>query len=201
MSSNVAPTDLGDAGSVHKGLHFLIPGLVPGLRGRLLLAFFGISLFVIVAAAAGLYALRKVGQTLDRITIETVPVTLDAQELSRNAQKIVAAGQGLASAADGIEVEAVSSSTSGQLIDASSILSNLHTEKLEPASLREIGEVLTKFSEHLEMMRSARLDAIAAMDQKKRVIADTFAAYRQFSAIWDTHLADLRSNSLGWSGP
>ncbi|MBV8402404.1 MAG: hypothetical protein JOZ17_27335, partial [Acetobacteraceae bacterium] len=50
-----------------------------GLRGRLLLAFFAISLFVIAAAAAGLYVLREVGRTLDGITLKTVPAALDAR--------------------------------------------------------------------------------------------------------------------------
>src|SRR5215472_5440320 len=129
MSSNVAPTDLGGADSAQKGRRFFIPGLVPGLRGRLLLAFFVISLFVIAAAAAGLYALREVGQTLDRITSKTVPVASAAHELSRKAQKIVAAGPALANAANGIEVEAVSSPASGQLVDASTILSHLRAEQ------------------------------------------------------------------------
>jgi hypothetical protein len=102
MSSNVAPTELGGAESAQKG-RFFISGFVPGLRGRLLLAFFLISLFVIIAAAAGLYALHKIGQSLDRITLETVPVTLSAQELSRNAQNIVAAGSAVANAADETE--------------------------------------------------------------------------------------------------
>src|SRR5215471_11076230 len=197
MSSNVAPTDLGGAEPGRKGRRSLIPVFVPGLRGRLLLAFFLICLFVIVAAAAGLYALRNVGQTLDQITLETVPVTLSAQELSRNAQKIVAAGPALANAANRTEVEAVLGPASGQLVDASTILSNLRAEKLDPPVLREIGEVLAKFSEHLESMKSARLDAIAAVDQKRRVIADTFAAYRQFSATWEPRLAALRSQVFG----
>jgi signal transduction histidine kinase/CheY-like chemotaxis protein len=197
MSSNVAPTDLGGAEPWRKERRSFIPGFVPGLRGRLLLAFFLICLFVIVAAAAGLYALRNVGQTLDRITLETVPVTLSAQELSSNAQKIVAAGPALANAANGTEVEAVLGPASGQLVDASTMLSNLRAEKLDPAVLREIGEVLAKFSEHLESMRSARLDAIAAVNQKRRVIADTFAAYRQLSAIWEPRLAALRSQVFG----
>ena len=89
MSSYLSPTDLGGGEPAQKGRRLFLPGFLPGLRGRLLLAFFLISLFVIVAAAAGLYALHRVGQTLDRITLETVPVTLDAQELLRNAQKIV----------------------------------------------------------------------------------------------------------------
>jgi adenylate cyclase len=193
MPSSITSAEGGSAGPAQNGPRLF----APGLRGRLLLAFFGISLFVIAAAAAGLYGLREVGQTLDRITVETVPAVLGAHELSRNAQKILAAGPALANAADANEVEAVSSPASGQLVDASTTLSHLRAEQLDPVALREIGGVLAKFGEHLESIRSARLDAIAAVDQRKRVIADTFAAYRQFSAVWQPRFADLRSQVLG----
>jgi len=78
---------VGGADSAQHGGVFLISGLVSGLRGRLRLAFSGISLFVFVGAAAGLYTLRKVGQTLDQIALETVLMTLDAQDLSRDGPK------------------------------------------------------------------------------------------------------------------
>jgi signal transduction histidine kinase/CheY-like chemotaxis protein len=197
MSSSVTPDELSSGGSAQKGRPLFRPKLAPGLRGRLLLAFFAISLFVIAAAAAGFYALHEVGQTLDRITLETVPAALDAHELSRKAQKIVAAGPALANAADGTEVETASSPASGQLVDASTILSHLRAAKLDPGALDEIGEVLNKFSEHLELMRLARLDAIAAADQKRQVISETFGAYRQFEGIWRPHFDDLRSQVLG----
>src|SRR6516165_10877475 len=115
MSTSVTPAELAAAGSAQNPLLSSLLKFVPGLRGRLLLAFFAISLFVIAAAAAGLYALREVGQTLDRITLETVPAALDAHELSRKAEKIVAAGPTLANATDTSEVGAVSGRTSSEL--------------------------------------------------------------------------------------
>ena len=92
MPSSVTPAELSSAGSAQKGRRLFIAGLVPGLRGRLLLAFFAISLFVIAAAAAGLYALREVGRTLDGITLKTVPAALDARELWRKSEKIIGVG-------------------------------------------------------------------------------------------------------------
>ena len=38
-----------------------------GVRARLLLAFFGISAFTVLAAAAGIYAFRQVGERLELI--------------------------------------------------------------------------------------------------------------------------------------
>src|SRR5260370_41512850 len=82
---------------------------VPGLRGRLLLAFIAISLFVVAAAAAGLYALREVERALDRITLQTIPVALDARELWRKSEKIIGVGPALGNASDAKQAEGLSS--------------------------------------------------------------------------------------------
>jgi PAS domain-containing protein len=167
--------------------------LVPGLRGRLLLAFIAISLFVVIAAAAGLYALREVEQTLDRITLKSVPVALDARELSRESEKIVGAGPALVNASDAAEVEALSSRASGQLVDTSTIVAHLRAADLDPGALDEIGDVMTRLEQNLSLMRSAALDAIAAAAQRHRAIGETLAAYRQFGSVWRPRFADLRT--------
>ena len=59
--------------------------------GRLLLAFLGISAFALIAAAAAIYSFSEVGGVLGRITEERVPAALDFLELSRQAERIVAA--------------------------------------------------------------------------------------------------------------
>src|SRR5688500_10448317 len=70
-----------------------------GVRARLLLAFFGISAFAVLAAAAGIYAFRVVGDRLD--IVETrVPPTLTSLELSRSAERIIAAAPALLAATD-----------------------------------------------------------------------------------------------------
>ena len=62
-----------------------------GVRGRLLSAFLGISAFALIAAAAAMYSFSEVGGVLERITEKRVPAALDALELSRQADRIVAA--------------------------------------------------------------------------------------------------------------
>ena len=61
-----------------------------GVRGRLLLAFFGISAFAVFAAAAAMYAFLQVGEALDQITQKRVPAALASQQLSRQAERVVA---------------------------------------------------------------------------------------------------------------
>ena len=66
-----------------------------GVRGRLLLAFLGISMFSLVAAASGLYSLSQVGGALSRITEQRVPEALSWLELSRHVEGVVRAAPAL----------------------------------------------------------------------------------------------------------
>jgi len=66
-----------------------------GVRGRLLLAFLGISMFSLIAAASGLYSLSQVGGALNKITAQRVPEALSWLELSRRVERVVRAAPAL----------------------------------------------------------------------------------------------------------
>ena len=66
-----------------------------GVRGRLLLAFLGISMFSLVAATSGLYSLSQVGGALNKITAQRVPEALAWLELSRRVETVVRAAPAL----------------------------------------------------------------------------------------------------------
>ncbi|ESZ13072.1 hypothetical protein [Mesorhizobium sp. L48C026A00] len=68
-----------------------------GVRARLLVAFFGIAAFAVLAAAAGIYAFREVGGRLNVVDTRIAP-TLSALELSRSAERIIAAAPALLAA-------------------------------------------------------------------------------------------------------
>lgn len=66
-----------------------------GIRGRLLIAFFGISALAVIGAGAALYSFRAIDDTLALITQRRLPVAVKSQELSRHAERIVAAAPAL----------------------------------------------------------------------------------------------------------
>jgi adenylate cyclase len=193
MSTGATPADLSPLRPTRGGPLSALLRFVPGLRGRLLLAFIAISLFVVVAAAAGLYALREVEESLDRITLKTVPVALEARELSRKSEIIFGVGPALVNAGDANEIEELSSRASGQLVDVTTILAHLRAANLDPGALVEISYVTAQLGEDLSLIRSVGLDGIAAADQKRRAISETLAAYRQFGNIWRPRFADLNT--------
>ena len=68
-----------------------------GVRGRLLLAFVGISAFAVLAAAAGIYAFRQVGERLELIDAR-VPQVVTSMEISRAADRLIASAPALLAA-------------------------------------------------------------------------------------------------------
>ena len=178
MTTGATHADLTSPQRLRDRLLSVLFRFVPGLRGRLLLAFIAISLFVVAAAAAGLYALREVEQALDRITLKTVPIALDARELWRKSEKIISVGPALLNASN-------------------TILARLGDSSLDLGPLEEIGDVMTQLNKNLDLMWLAWLDGIAAADQKRRAISETLAAYRQLGNIWRPRFADLNNQIVG----
>jgi signal transduction histidine kinase len=72
-------------------------GWTLGVRARLLLAFFGISAFAVLAAGAGIYAFRQVGDLLELIDAR-VPQVVSSMEISRAADRLIASAPALLAA-------------------------------------------------------------------------------------------------------
>ncbi len=60
-----------------------------GIRARLLFAFFGISFFAVLTAAAALYSFLEVGRVLERIARYETPEAINSLEISRQAERMV----------------------------------------------------------------------------------------------------------------
>jgi hypothetical protein len=78
-----------------------------GVRARLLLAFFGISAFAVLAASAGIYAFHQVGDRLELIDAR-VPQAVSSMEISRAADRLIASAHVLLAATTTNERDEVS---------------------------------------------------------------------------------------------
>jgi class 3 adenylate cyclase len=74
-----------------------------GVRGRLLLAFFGISTFAVLGAVAALFTFAEIGSVVGRLAREQMPASFAALELSRQAERIAALAPKLLTDASGVE--------------------------------------------------------------------------------------------------
>ena len=157
-----------------------------GVRARLLLAFFGISAFAVLAAAAGIYAFRVVGDRLD--IVETrVPPTLTSFELSRSAERIIAAAPALLAATDRkrrdeikSELEAEVDRLNGKLLD----LKRDQTEVLPLLRLEPIISSLTVSLVALDDLVARRLDTNERIKTLLRGVFQTNDETRRLLAPW-----------------
>ena len=109
-----------------------------GVRGRLLLAFFGISAFAVIAAAAGLYSFAEVGGVLGRITQQRVPAALASLKLSRQAERLFTAAPALLAVTGRSQQEAVAAAIAAEVYRLVGLLDDLWGHAIYAASLAEI---------------------------------------------------------------
>ena len=105
-----------------------------GLRGRLLLAFAGISMFAVVAGLSGRYAFTEFTKALDR-TEATIPPALAAVELTRESEQVLAAGPRLLNVQTSNAVETLSAEATSDLENVRRLVAQLRTTSLESGAL------------------------------------------------------------------
>ncbi|MBQ0824702.1 response regulator [Microvirga sp. HBU67558] len=103
------------------------------VRWRLLLAFLGISAFALLAAAAGTYAFRQMAFVIERITEQRVPSAITALDLSRQAERIVAAAPTLLSARSQMQYREISASITAEVDHLEALLAEIKSD-VDPAT-------------------------------------------------------------------
>jgi len=149
-----------------------------GVRGRLLLAFLGISLLSLVAAVSGLYSLLQVGGALKRITEQRVPQALSWLELSRSVESVVRAAPALLVVKTNDARIEVSNEIASQIEKLKPFLqgnSNYETEeeKSATADVMRFFAQLTKNLVRLDELVKKRI-SIVVLEEKR--IRDLFRA-------------------------
>ena len=97
-----------------------------------MLAFFGISAFSVLAAAAGIYAFQHVGKRIDLVDAR-VPPTLTSLELSRSAERIIAAAPALLAATDRARRDEVAAELNAEADRLNAKLLDLKSDRTEVA--------------------------------------------------------------------
>ena len=139
-----------------------------GVRARLLLAFFGISTFAALTAGSGIYAIRQVGARLNMVDALVAP-TLTSLELSRSAERIIAAGPALLAATDRRQRDKVKAQLEAEAAHLNDALGYLKRTGAESRPLLEIEpfvSLLTANNGKLEIAVGRKLavsETIAAM--------------------------------------
>jgi adenylate cyclase len=151
------------------------------VRWRLLLAFLGISAFAVLAAAAGTYAFRRMAYVIERITEQRVPSALTALDLSRQAERIVAAAPTLLSAHSQGQYQEISATITAEVDRLETLLAQIRSD-VEPAMETAMGPAVERLRRNLTALAglvAGRLAVSAHKDALLRRLSNaTVAAQR-----------------------
>ncbi len=175
-----------------------------GVRWRLLLAFFGISAFAVIAAAAAMYSFAEVGSMLGRITQQRVPSALASLELSRQAERIVAAAPALLAVTSTDQLRAVSGSIAGEVAKLQDGLREVKGSGTHPAALAAIEPAVDGVQRNfiaLDALIAKRLAIAARKEELLRQLSATNIATQRLVApgilVMDSKIAEWRRANAG----
>ena len=147
-----------------------------GIRGRLLIAFFGISAFAVLATAAALYAFLQVSNAVKQITRDRVPTALASLQLSRQAERVAATAPSVLAATSATQQKQVSSAVDAEMSHLEELRAALSGATLDAAPLAEIEKtavVLRRNLKELDNLVAARLDVAARKEELLRRLSGT----------------------------
>jgi signal transduction histidine kinase/DNA-binding response OmpR family regulator len=200
MPSHSAPSD--EAAS-SKGILSRL-----GVRGRLLLAFFGISAFGVLGAGVALYSFHRIDDALALITQRRVPVALISQELSRHMERILAAAPELLAATTPDEKARWSVRISTEVNILTSLLTNLRAAGYEDSELAWLEPYIERLRDNLGELNRLINNRLEVAEQKKDLLRkelEVAGAIQQLLGPWasvmDGKIAQWRSLAVNPAVP
>jgi signal transduction histidine kinase len=142
-----------------------------GLRGRLLLAFFGISAVFALGAAVAMYSFFEIGKDLDRITQRRIPSALGSLELSRQAERIVAAAPPLLAASSPEERKELWGTVAADVERLKVWLADIKTSESESFSRSGIEPAVERLHANLASLDTLVGRRLWIADQKKELLS------------------------------
>jgi len=157
-----------------------------GVGARLLFAFLGISLFAVLAAAAGIVGFIATGESVEQITEKRVPAALSALELSREVERIVAAAPAILNAESEEDLRSLATEINRLAEDAAEILKRVNrgAEARELAALAVAVDGLRTSLRTLRKVQSDRLENRNRKHELLDVIGATNAAIDAMISPW-----------------
>src|SRR5215213_10600291 len=173
------------------------------VRWRLLLAFLGISAFAVLAAAAGTYAFRRMAYVIERITERRVPSALAALDLSRQAERIVAAAPTLLTARTQAQYQDISAAITEEVERLEALLAQIRSDVDPPAvaAMEPAVEGLRRNLTALAGLVAGRLAVSARKDALLQRLTNASVAAQRLVApailVMDSEVAVLRRAAPG----
>ena len=160
-----------------------------GVRGRLLLAFFGISAFAVLAAAAAMYSFLQVGRTLDRITAQRLPPVLASLQLSGQVERIVAVAPALLTVTSATQHEPLSKAIATEADQLSRLVAELERGDLARPAIPQIKSVVARLRVNLDTLNTLVANRLAARQRKRDLLGELSGAHIATQRLLTTGIA------------
>jgi signal transduction histidine kinase len=142
-----------------------------GIGGKLLIAFFGISALAVFGAGAALYSFHAIDDTLALITQRRLPVAVKSQELSRHAERIVAAAPALLTTTSQVEKDQWSGLITGELNVLNESLAELRRTGDESAALKALEANVEHISNNLHELNVLVNNRLILVSEKRELLS------------------------------
>jgi PAS domain S-box-containing protein len=154
-----------------------------GVASRLLLAFLGISGLAVVGAGVAIYSFRGISEVLDLITARRVPAALASQEVSRQAERIVAAAPTLLSAATPAERIERSQRIGSEVQALAALLVGLEDRSPDGVALGAMQSAVSRLRINLEALDKLVADRIALSERKRSHLRNALDAHAESQGL------------------
>jgi class 3 adenylate cyclase/HAMP domain-containing protein len=161
----------------------------------------GISGCAVFAAAAAMYAFLQVGEALDQIARERVPAALAAQQLSRQAERVVSMAPAYLSVTTLTEHEQLSSRIAAEIERLSDLLSEVTRTGVDVKYLDLINPSVERLVGNLQSLASVISAQLEASDRKAELLgqlAKTHTAIQRLLApglrVMEADLSRIRKS-------
>jgi signal transduction histidine kinase/CheY-like chemotaxis protein/HAMP domain-containing protein len=158
-----------------------------GVRGRLLLAFFAVSAFGVLGAAAAFYSFHEFGEALGLVTQQRTPAALKSQELARHAERIVAAAPALLTAANQTEKDKRAQEITRDGTALHQRLADLTAAGVEGSVIEGLESDIRRLNDNLTGLDALMNNRLIIGAQKRILLSDAVqaaAAVQQLLAPW-----------------
>jgi adenylate cyclase len=139
------------------------------VRWRLLIAFLGISAFAVLAAAAGTYAFRQMTYVIERITEQRVPSAFTALDLSRQAERIVAAAPTLLSARSQDQYREISTTITAEVDRLEGLFAQIRSDA-DPATGTAMEPAVERLRRNLTALAGLVAGRLAVASHKEALL-------------------------------
>ncbi len=169
-----------------------------GVGGRLLVAFFGISGFAVLGAAAGIFSFLEIGKSLEWITERKMPTALASQELSRQAERIVAAAPTLLSVTTPAQHGEQSDQIAVEVRRLEALLHDLKQRDVTAEAVDEMESVIDRLRTNLDVLDELISQRLTVDGEKKALLAQLVNSASEAHRLLEPWILVMDAKAAKW---